>query len=98
MRIIAYHVLTMLSKLRKVRAVSSVQHLGVHMEISELESMINDGAVTDETIFEALKVVVADKFDADKRSPRTECGVRCVSARTRIAAVPGHLRPGSARS
>lgn len=73
MRITAYHALTRLSKLCKVRAVSSVMNLGVHMKTSELESMINDGAVTDETIFEALKVVVADKFDADnKYLPPTE--------------------------
>lgn len=37
------------------------------MKTSELESMINDLTVTDETIFEALKDVVADKFDADNK-------------------------------
>lgn len=37
------------------------------MTTSELENMIRDMTVLDETIFEAMKEVVADKFDGDKR-------------------------------
>lgn len=37
------------------------------MKTSELESMINDPTVTDETIFETMKDVVAEKFDADNK-------------------------------